>query len=219
MTAASSIPDPAHWGAAAAGAILLAAASYGAWRRAMPLELFLAAILAAALAWGTGFLLSRRWALEGVLAAGRDLTPETATAAIPLLVSPVHLEAIGLDPKDGSFLKEGLTVESRGSSGTAIAYDYAGLSLGGSTGRAELVACFLGRAQEDLPGVLLAARLLAARTQDDIASILAADLPPLGRPSRLILREIIPELRDRFPAASGLLADLLRRAGGSEPRS
>ncbi len=207
-----AFPGPAYGGSVVAAVVLLAAGWYGIRHHRMPRELLLAAILAAILALAAGVLMDRYWSVEGVLAEGAGLAAAEADCAIQLLISPVYLEAITIDPAQSPFLRRGLAVEVR-QSGTAITYHYHGFSR---ANRARLLATFLNEAREQLPGVLFAARLLTARTSADIATILTEHPPRLGRPSRLLVRQLVPELRDRFPAASGLLTDLVKRAGGKE---
>jgi hypothetical protein len=212
-----SVPGAAYLGSAVAALLLLGTAWYGVARRRMPVELCAASLLAAACAVASGYLLDTRWQLAGTLSGGSDgvnLTEAEARRAIVLLTSPTYLAALGLDPRAGDFLREGLSIAAAEDGGVCIRYDFRGFAGSPSAEVRRRAAFFVRETARQLPGVLFAAQLLAARSSDSLAALLSRESVVLLSPSRLLIREIVPELADRFPAAAGLLTDLLRKAGG-----
>lgn len=210
----AAVVGTSYAGAVLAAVALLAAAWYGAVRRRLPRGLWAAALLAALFAVLAGYLADRYWYREGPLPLGADVSRTAVTRAIDILVSETYLRDIGLDPGLSAFLRRGLS-EIETAQGAAIRYDYAGFALSSTDKRVAAVATLLDAAVQDLPEVVFTARLLTARTADDLGGLLLQERRPLGRRARLLVREHLPELRDRFSAAGALLDDLERRAGGS----
>ena len=188
--------------------IFLAAAAWGVRRGRMPWELFTLVLLVASSLIFVGIVWSKSWKIEGVFARGEGLKEETADWFLILATSPTYLEAVGLSPRDGPFLRSGLRVE-KVKNEIVILYSYRGIG-GGEKRRAALE--FVTRTGRNLPGLLFAASLEAAASSRELLRLLKKP-PPLGRPVRLLLREIVPELKDRFPTASGSLTDLSRKIG------
>lgn len=201
---------PAYLGLLLAAAFVLAAASAAARRRRLPRELRVLAACAAAACAGGGFLLEARWELRGTLIAG--LNTAQAAQAARLLTAPEYLDALDVPPEAAGILARSVHA-CADEGGARIEYLVRGFGRGGARAAA---GAWIAGSRAEAAGIALAARLQCARTPEDVAAALAPPLPALGRPSRLVLRQILPELRDRLPAARAALDDFGRAIGEPE---
>ncbi len=204
--------QPSYLGLLLAGVCLLGAAAAAVGARRLPRELLLLAMIAAALCLGAGFVIEARWELRGALVA--DLSPDEAANASRLLVTPVYLDALGVDPGAAGTLRQGIVISREGET-ASVAYQFSGIGRGPAYTAASTWAA---RTPREAAGIALAARLQCARSYEDIARVLGGALPVLGRPSLLLLRQMLPEWRDRFPAARAMLDDFGRKIGGGRER-
>ncbi len=199
--------QPAYIGLLLAALCLLGGAAYAAFRRALSRDLCTLAILGAALCASGGFALQARWELRGPLCAA--LSTDEALRAAQLFTSPVYLDALDLPPDAAPGIRAGIAIEPEGAC-ARLQYRLTGFVKGPAQAAA---ATWAAHAAREAPGIALAARLHCARSQEDIARALGAARPVLGRPSRLVLRQLLPELRDRFPGARAELDDFGRAIG------
>ena len=102
-------------------------------------------------------------------------------------------------------------------SGGEVRLTYRWQGFGRAPHGALLCEAFVAHATREREAVLFAAALLDARATEDLEAALHTASPHLSRTARLLVRGILPELRDRFPAAAALLATLGRRAGERIP--
>lgn len=207
-----SLVPHAYLGLLLAAACMLAAASIAVRLRRLPRELFVSALCAAAACAGGGFLIDARWELRGTLIAG--LSAEQAEHAARLLTAPEYLDAIDVPPEAAGALSRGILAAGTGDD-TRIDYRIGGVGRGDARAAA---AAWAARSRAEAAGIALAARLHSARAREDIAAALAPPVPPLGRPSRLVLRQVLPELRDRIPGARAALDDFGRAIGEEQGR-
>jgi hypothetical protein len=201
-----------YFGLLLAGLVVLAALVYAARTRRMPGELWLLALTGGALCTGAGFGLQARWEFRGTILD--DLAPDEAACAVRFLVAAAYLDAIGVPPEAGARIRRGVTIAEHGGRARV---DYA-LSGLGKSGTHAAVATWASYAPREACGMGLAARLYCARSQEDIARTLADAPAHIGRPSRVVLRLLLPEIGDRLPGARPTLTDFGRKIGAPAPR-
>ncbi len=210
METTSLVPGLLYWACLGACLILLATLGVAIRLGSLSRELLSAGLTAAGLCVGLGLFVENRWQVEGVLAEAPRREGDSLRRTRLLLTDPHFLSALGVQPRFGPFLRSGLKVEQHGDN-VRLIYNWWGL---GDSEQFRTALDFAKRVKEVIEGVRFAAALSTARTTTDIARVLSKRPPVLLRPVRVLLRRIIPELTDRFPAARPLLAELLRRTGG-----
>ena len=86
-----------------------------------------------------------------------------------------------------------------------------GFDWSGTFDRRDTVRVYLANVKEDAEALAFGARLHAASTTRDIEVVHETPLPLMRKPPRMVLRELLLELLDRFPAAEALIRDLMGR--------
>ncbi len=206
-----------YWGLAAAAVVLLVTMWAGHLKRKMPFELWGASCLLAAVCASVGFAFGCRWHLEAESVLQGELTEGERQAAAMLLKSPVYLAAIGLeDLAAAQFIRNALTVLPPKRGATVFALTQSGFSWNRPEEIDKWTERFMQAVEKDLSGICFTSRLLAAGSSEVVISAIKNGPPPVffRKPVRLLLREHLPELKERFTEAGAALTALGQAVGG-----
>lgn len=211
------LPAARFWGVGIAAFLLLAGLAIMALRLKVPPILFRICLALALLFSLGGWWLSHVWSVTIPVAHWRQMTGRQGALANRLFQSRCYTHYFGLSPSDRIWLANGLHATTT-DQGCVIAFSAWGWGPDGAPQDLQQLFPVINDMGRDSEGIRLAAGLLTAESAEALIRILKnrPALSQLRKPARLVLRDNLPELFERFPGAHAILADFERAIGSAK---